>query len=260
MHMSFLIVVFLPLLTFVLPMIASSSELTEIGNKYGNDKGPSHDYLVIYEQYFAPIKNKKLKILEIGFFDGSSAHMWEEYFPNAELHYIDINEECRRTAKNLSSRSFLHIGDQSDTTFLASIINLVGEFDIIIDDASHQCAHQILSFEYLFPHVKSGGIYIIEDLHTSYWKFFGGEGSPGNPCASINSTTEYLKQLTDYVNYVGAYTGCANRELAKIRVDIGRDRHGTYNFPKDFFEKLDYRVRDLKSLHFYDSLCFIFKR
>lgn len=249
------LIFFLPISTF-----AELSELSKIGSKYDNEKGIAHDYLEIYNQYFSPIKNKKLKLLEIGFATGTSAYMWEEYFQQAELHYIDLWEGCEQYAKNLSNHSFLHIGDQADGLFLSKLVNQVGEFDIIIDDGSHQVDHQIFSFEHLFPHVKSGGVYVIEDLHTSYWEDFGGIGRPGNPYPSINSTTEYLKSLIDHVNFVGAYTGCANRELAKVRIDTGKDQYGTYNYRKDFFSKIDFSTRDIKSIHFYDSICFIFKR
>ena len=239
---------------------AEPCELVVLGEKYDNEKGQGHDYFVIYDRYFAPLKNKPLKILEIGFAAGSSAHIWEDYFPNAELHFIDIEEGARQSAKDLSARCHLHIGDQGEEAFLSGLVAEVGSFDIIIDDASHQVTHQVFTFEYLFPFLNEGGIYVIEDLHTSYWKAFGGLGNPGNPKASALSATEYLKGLVDRINYVGAYTGCANRELAKIRVDDGMDKHGRYNFPKDFFDKLDEKTRDILSIHFYDSICFILKR
>jgi hypothetical protein len=236
----------------------SECELKIIGDKYDNNKS-DHDYLPVYEQYFSNIRNKKLVFLEIGFGGGSSARMWEEYFPEAELHYLEIlNLDIKDY--HLSPRSHLHIGHQADELFLFLLANHIGEFDVIIDDGGHQIDDQIFTLKCLFSYVKSGGVYVIEDLHTSYWKPFGGQGSPGHPKSSPNSTTEYLKSLIDRVNYVGAFAGCANREMAKIRVDIGVDKDGSYAFPKTFFDDLDMWSRDIKSIHFYDSICFIFKR
>ncbi len=235
-------------------------ELEKIAIKYNGTK-LDHDYLPIYNQYFSQIRNEKLTFLEIGFGSGPSvsAYMWEEFFPEAELHYID-HSDLDITEYGLSNRSHLHRGDQTDEWFLCFLANSVDGFDIIIDDGSHVVEDQIVTFECLFPYVKSGGVYVIEDLHTSYWKEFGGRGGPGNPQSSPNSATEYLKKLVDHVNYVGAFTGCANRTMAKNRVDTGVDQHGTYAFPKDFFETLNPWTRDIKSIHFYDSVCFIFKR
>jgi len=248
-----------PRLVLFLPWILFSSDLDLIAAKWGNEKGCDHNYLAIYDSYFTPLRNKELRLLEIGFATGASARMWETYFPKAELHYVDIFFQYYEYMKELSPRSHLHIFDQSNITALENLVEEVGEFDLIIDDGSHRSSDQIISFEFLFPHLKSGGIYVIEDLHTSYWQGFGGEGDKGRPKTSPHSITEFLKNLVDQVNYVGAYTGAANRDLAELRVNIGYDKHGTYNFPKDFFVNLNYYAKHIKSIHFYDSICFVLK-
>ena len=89
--------------------------------------------------------------------------MWEEYFPNAQLHFIDNNPNLIQHSYKLSSRSKLHIMNQNDKAKLIELANQVGEFDIIIDDGSHYMDDQQCSFITLFPFVKSGGMYIIED-------------------------------------------------------------------------------------------------
>lgn len=233
--------------------------LEQLEVKYNGFKNLSHNYLPIYETYFSPLRDKNLKFLEIGFYMGNSAYMFEEYFANAELHFIDINPDFIKYAQNLSSRSTLHIMSQSDEKKLHELVNQVGEFDIVIDDGSHTMHDQQFTFKALFPFIKSGGIYIIEDLHTSYWRGHGGGGEIGDPKSSPYSTTEFLKALVDNVNYVGAYTGTASRERALVRVLVGHDQWGNYNFPKDFFETLNYYSKHIKSIHFYDSMCFIFK-
>ena len=56
-----------------------------------------------------------------------------------------------------------------------------GDFDIILDDGGHKMDQQITSFRVLFPILKSGGVYIIEDLGTSYLLEWGGYGTKPNP-------------------------------------------------------------------------------
>ncbi len=250
-------ILILMIISFLSAQARPTLEQLEI--KYNGWKNLSHNYLPIYEIYLGPLRDNNIKFLEIGFERGCSAYMFEEYFSNAELHFIDINPDVTKNAQNLSNRSTLHIMNQTDEKKLLELISQVGEFDIVIDDGSHSTYDQQFTFKTLFPFIKSGGIYIIEDLHTSYWKGYGGAGSTGNPKSATNSTTEFLKNLVDNVNFVGAYTGTASRERALARVKNGRDQFGTYNFPNDFFETMNYYSKHIKSIHFYDSLCFIIK-
>ena len=143
-------------------------ELTILANKYGSDKGTvygdKHNFTEIYEKYFKPFKNKTINILEIGVNDGSSLNMWYEYFPNAKIYGLDIDD------KSIYSNDRVECGiiDQSKKEHLEEYVkNTDLSFDIIIDDGSHHMSDQQLTFGFLFPLLKSDGIYIIEDLHTS---------------------------------------------------------------------------------------------
>lgn len=221
-------------------------DLEKICHKYKTDKAAwGHNYAELYEFYFEPLRNDPIKLLEIGFLLGSSAFVWEEYFPQAELHHLDINRDCLETAKRLSHRSHLHMVDQSSEKELTEFIRAVGgEFDIIIDDGSHIVQHQITSFKVLFPYLRSGGIYVIEDLFSSYWVQYGGGGSKGRPVASPQSTIRFLQGLIDDVNYIGARRAYAN--LA--------------NCDKAFVDSLSYYQHNIKAMHFYGNMCFIVKR
>lgn len=141
--------------------------LDGIGKQYGTDKSSlKHDYLKIYEQYFEPIKNKNIKLLEIGVYKGSSMRMWEDYFPNAELFAIDINVDTMLNSDRVS----FHIANQENRKDLLSVITEIGSMDVIIDDGGHTMMQQQVSLGCLFPYVKPHGIYVIEDLHTSIIK------------------------------------------------------------------------------------------
>ena len=111
-------------------------------------------------------------MLEIGVNRGGSIDLWRRYFGDeATIFGIDIDPSC---AASVSPPNQVRIGSQADPTFLASVIAEMGAPNIVLDDGSHIAEHQAASFKALFPALQDGGIYIIEDLHTSYWPSFGG--------------------------------------------------------------------------------------
>lgn len=137
--------------------------LKELFDKYQSDKGEI-GYGEVYENLFAPFKDKLVYLLELGVYAGGSLRAWQEYFTNAAIIGIDNNVEPLDLPKGV----FFFRGDQQDEKFLGELVALFDSFDIIIDDAGHFWGPQQASFRYLWPHVKKGGLYIIEDLATSY--------------------------------------------------------------------------------------------
>lgn len=146
-------------------------------------------YFEIYEKYFAKYRNQKVSILEIGISHGGSLQMWKKYFgEDVSIFAIDINPECKQFEDDHTK---IFIGSQSDAKFLNEVIAQIPQLDIIIDDGGHTMIQQKVSFEMLYPKVKGGGLYLVEDTHTSYWyKFHGGIKNP-------NSFIEYSKNLID---------------------------------------------------------------
>lgn len=208
----------------------------------GTDKSSAfHDYTQIYSQYFHELKDKPLTFLEIGIYKGNSVKLWEKYFPVADLHFIDITP---RKIEYNSTRSHYHFLDQTDALVLTDLGNSIGPFDIIIDDGGHTMVQQITSFKALFPFIKSGGIYVIEDLHTSYWSAYGGVGSEKNPIGGPGTTMGFLQDLVDSVNFVGASTRCANFNLAPPSLLVMMNDYQKYIY----------------SMHFYGGVCIIIKR
>lgn len=124
-------------------------------------------YLDIYDRHFAVYRNTPVRMLEIGVFKGGSLDMWRDYFgADATIFGIDVNPEC---AAYVTPPNQIRIGSQDDPPFLRSVADEIGPLDIVLDDGSHVGRHQRVSFDTLFPAVKEGGLYVIEDLHTSYW-------------------------------------------------------------------------------------------
>lgn len=135
-------------------------------------------YFPIYERHFGPWVGRSPKILEIGVFQGGSLDMWQRFFgPGMEIVGIDVDP----TAKQLADpRITVVIGDQEDPELLESVVAEHGPFDLIIDDGGHGMSQQITSIQVLFPTLADGGVYLVEDCHTSYWsEYEGGRGRPG---------------------------------------------------------------------------------
>ena len=175
----------------------TNKNLNTIAESYNTDKY-DHGYTSIYEKYFESVRDQKLKILEIGVADGKSLLMWSDYFKYSTIIGIDIHE-IDKEAKKLNRLNInVHKGSQSDKKFIEEIIKEYKEFDIIIDDGSHLAKDVKKSFEFLFPALKDNGLYVIEDIQTSYNHFFG-----GNPfdLKYSNSHMNFFKQLTDSLNY-----------------------------------------------------------
>ncbi len=187
--------------------------LDELAIKYDTDKSTkAHAYTILYDRHFSSLRDESVRILEIGIQNGFSLKTWKEYFPQGKIVGIDIVD-----LKHLEEdRVSILKGSQSDTKFLIELNASHGPFDIIIDDGSHYSTDIKASFYCLFPLLKSGGIYVVEDLHTNYW-----ERSSKFPDWYKGKRTETfvdeIKKLMDKVNAEGK-TGYANRALDKEKV------------------------------------------
>lgn len=138
----------------------------ELGQKAGTDKVKHHGYHFFYPSFLDKIRDEKFNMLEIGYGSGESMKMWCEYFPNCNFFCIDINIE---TIYNERCRVIK--ADQSNNDDLQKIVKQIGTTKFIIDDGSHNPKHQFDTFIYLFENLlEDGGIYIIEDIETNYWK------------------------------------------------------------------------------------------
>ena len=162
--------------------------LNEIANKFGSDKGtlipndgrhhgPRLHFTTVYNQYMEKVRNDDINFLEIGIGSGPSLRMWHEYFTKAKIHAIDIVNSSQHN----NNRVTTYIADQTKREALQNVVNVAGDFDIIIDDGGHMMGQQQISLGHLFKHLKSGGLYFIEDLHTSFWPHNGFKDLYGQP-------------------------------------------------------------------------------
>jgi cephalosporin hydroxylase len=170
-------------------MIKTYSEVYKEHNGFLSDK--CIHYFFIYDRIFSNIleKGKPIKMLEIGVQNGGSLEIWKKYLPqNSEIHGVDINKKC--TQLKFSEGISFHLGSAADKNFMEKTFSDI-QFDLILDDGSHVCKEVIQTFEHLFPKIKNGGCYVIEDMCTSYWKEYGGG------LYNEKSSIEYFKKLID---------------------------------------------------------------
>ena len=153
-------------------------------------KAPS--YFPVYERHFKKFVNQSVNFWEIGVFRGGSLQMWKRYLgPFAKIIGIDINPLCSRFRDDQIE---ICIGDQSDSSFLQSVIDKYGPPDIVLDDGSHMMEHVVASFEFLYDKLSKNGVYAVEDICTSYWDSYGGG------LKREGTFIERSKDLVDYLN------------------------------------------------------------
>jgi len=155
-------------------------------------------YFPIYDKHFGPWRNRTLTFLEIGVLRGGSGSIWSKFFgPMTQIVGLDIDHACKA---HETKQYQIRIGDQSDPLFLQRVIDEFGVPDIVLDDGSHQQDHIYNSFCFLYPRMHLNSIYMVEDLHTSYWPSH--RGSLTDPTTFMNRTKGYLDQINQMHNQI----------------------------------------------------------
>lgn len=137
-------------------------KLTEIGQKYGTDKATYHSFTEVYDDIFAQYQSPR--ILEIGVAEYKSIAMYLEYFKSPYIVAMDIENKSHYVNKQWR---FVQ-GDQTQIDDLRKCVQGEDFFDIVVEDGGHTMKQQQVTFGYLIDYIKTGGYYILEDLHTSF--------------------------------------------------------------------------------------------
>jgi hypothetical protein len=186
-------------------------------NNTGNLIHKWHHYFEIYERHFSKYRGKDVVFLEIGIYHGGSLQFWKSYFgKGSKIYAIDINPDCKKFE---SDNVQILIGSQEDRDFLRQVKATVPKFDILLDDGGHTMRQQIVSFEELYDHVKEDGIYSCEDIHTSYWRKYGGGFK------RRGTFIEYSKNFIDFLH--GLYP--INRGIPKT--PLSSSMHSLHYYP-----------------------------
>lgn len=201
-------------------MSEASVDLTALANHLGSDKGTTtycgHGYTRIYEAFLGPARHVPLVIAEIGLMhiytqadragkldgkDCPSLSMWAEYLSGAIVNGFDI----RDFTPHPSPRIRIRPGDQGNREDLRLFASECGPFDLIIDDGSHASHHQQITLGILFPHLRPGGLYVIEDMHFQPQEIEMG---------GITPTRDFLRGLRHGVS--GARVALEQGELSSL--------------------------------------------
>lgn len=149
------------------------TELNKEGPLFLTDKGNCHDYFPIYEELFAPFRDKEINLFEAGYWFGGSCELWKRYFPKAHIRSIDVNANPKRRKRFQldlvqtfippSDRVRLDIMNVRDLTmyYFKDFIP-----DIAIDDGSHNIYDQLYFVGTVYPVLRQGGLLIVEDIQN----------------------------------------------------------------------------------------------
>lgn len=155
--------------------------LDEIMLATGTDKNSDgHGYAAIYDELFTPLRSINLRFVELGVWEGASLRAWAKYFTHPEAQIIGVDNDLARLAP-LADKRITALSCQLDNIRELNVLAaaLAGPLDVVVDDASHLVIQQMACFDVLWPRVKPGGYYVIEDLHTYFWQHSNPIGSSG---------------------------------------------------------------------------------
>lgn len=154
------------------------------------DKYWLHDYTPHYDRHCGYLQSEAQKVLEIGVKRGGSIRLWHEVFSKAHIYGVDIDLKAATLTKGVDRITLLE-GSQVDEEFNHNVVSPHGPFDLIVDDASHRPEHQIKGFDLLWPSVKPGGWYVIEDLY--YRNYYRNKGTE-NMISKLRSIIDDLNE------------------------------------------------------------------
>jgi hypothetical protein len=207
-------------------LLKMSDVLTTLSQHDGNLIIKWSNYLQIYEHHFSRFKGRSVTVLEIGVYHGGSLELWRTYFGGqSKVVGIDINPNSKR---HESPNICIEIGDQGNVDFLQGVLTKHGPFDIIIDDGSHASPHQIMSLEMGWNSLRSDGIYLCEDTHSSYQPFYSG---------GLKLAGTFIEHCKNVIDELHGFHSCNPGE-----------------------EKQSRFTSELNSLTFYDSVVVLQKR
>ncbi|MGM0929172.1 MAG: class I SAM-dependent methyltransferase [Actinomycetota bacterium] len=200
-------------------------------------------YLDRYSETLAPRLHSVRRLLEIGVQNGGSMDVWCQAFVNLDVAVgVDIDEKCGGLVYG-DHRVNIVVGAAENAKTVNRILDISPEYDLIIDDGSHVSSHVIQNFLAYFPMLVGGGLYIVEDVHTSYWEKFGGGLS------SRESQMAFFKSLTDVINHEHW------ADLAEILAVLPEESRETIR--PDF--EIPEALSKISEIRFMNSMVFIYK-
>lgn len=212
---------------------------------YRDHQGKGSDkwdiFLREYDRLFSPYRDRPVQLLEIGIQNGGSLEIWSKYFQNGEKFVgCDINPDCAKLVFD-DPRIAVVVGDANNDEIRATVLQQAFSFDLIIDDGSHTSGDIVKSFARYFSRLKDGGLFVVEDMHCSYWHAF--DGGLYYPYSSMS----FFKRLADVINH--EHWGVSkNRE----QILSGIAKHFSVEFSDEILSAIH-------SIEFVNSMCIVRK-
>lgn len=204
--------------------------LDTIFNNYDTDKNTYfHNYTRQYNTLLRDFRDRPIKYLEIGVFNGGSIKATKEAFPKSTcILGLDINNKCK-LYEDTKNNIFVEIGDATDYNFIKKITEKYGTFDIILDDGSHINRDVIKSFELLFPLLNDNGLYIVED--TICYKY---------PSCIIPGYENHLQYFFKYTQYLNQWRFDSTEGIQDNCIDPFKINKKTDNVFEYSIDKIEY--------------------
>jgi hypothetical protein len=230
----------------LLTLLSLTNSFDRLARFYRTDKSSlGNDYSSHYQRHLGPRRFEELLLLEIGVggganrhAGGNSLHLWRDYLPRSTIVGLDL---FPKELPFLGRRVYVVQGDQSSPDDLARIVDRFGPPDVVVDDGSHAGSDVIASFEYLFEHMHAGGVYVIEDLFSSYEKRYDGSPDPG-PGTALGLLDDSLRSVQ---HEHGHMIERASLDRPSGQPDGGDGRAS--------------RIAGIASIHIYPGIAFIAK-
>ena len=212
--------------------------LTRIGLDTFTDKAYFHLFTEFYNDYFLKFKDKEINILEIGILNGASIRMLACFFEKSKIYGIDNNPKLINDVKFpiFKNRIKTYLCSQIDFNKIDELFKNI-KFEIIIDDGSHLTSHQRKTLGHMFNYLNSDGIYICEDLHTSFSKGYN----------DVNhSTLEIFNNYTKTGSYHCDLISKEEQNYLNNNIDMlevyHRDRNALMCYNCKIVNKLDQKI------------------
>jgi hypothetical protein len=184
----------------LLPAAGAEQSMAQLCERHRTDKCVEHRYFEFYEDLFRPLRSSARRVLEIGVANGESLRLWQAYFASAHIYGLDIHDTKRHDGPRITTM----VADQGKRADLEAALRRFGrEFDIVIDDGGHRMDQQQISFAVLFPALRKGGLYVIEDVHTSFPALHPGYGvTPGGGNSTYAMIDRFVRTGTISSRYL----------------------------------------------------------
>lgn len=214
--------------------------LAEIAREFDTDKTQSPGYIENYERRFGHLRGAPVRLLELGVYHGGSLLMWQQYFSKGLIVGLDLEPN---PLEKMPDRVRFYQGSQSDEALLDLIARECAPdgFDIVIDDAAHIGTIARASFRHLFEkHLKSNGIYVVEDWGTGYWDSWS-DGSVY--CMARENSTAQPGESTSQRDRLARWLGWTGHLPSSPSIDPKFAAHnfGMVGFVKELVDEVGWR-------------------